>query len=396
MRFLNARSVVTSLIFCTALLAGCASIEPTESRAPLFADASFTRPAKPITAREIFALSPEMRTFLNALRADNKSALYVKGPQQGLLDALYFFGESRIDYDAAVTRNAAEAFAAKSGNCLSLVVMTAAFAREMDIPVTFQRVPVDETWSRANGLLLAAGHVNVVLGKRPIHTLTTSRTDHDALTVDFFPPGAINPQMAKPIEERTVIAMFMNNRAAEALVAGDRDLAYWWAREAITQDGAYLPALNTLGVIYRRHGLTANAETVMREILRQEQTNANALANLAVILRDQGKIAEATSVETKLAAVSQFGEHAPFHFFHLGMAEVRLGEWARARDLFRTELKKNPQAEEVHYWLARAYTQLGDTRRAREHLALAIQHGTTPERRDIYAAKREHLRSVAR
>jgi hypothetical protein len=49
--------------------------------------------------------------------------------RQLLFDALYGNGRLRLDYDSAMTRNATEAFAARSGNCLSLVLMTAAFAR---------------------------------------------------------------------------------------------------------------------------------------------------------------------------------------------------------------------------------------------------------------------------
>ncbi len=48
-----------------------------------------------------------------------------------LFEALYSKGQLKLEYDSAKTRNAAQAFAARSGNCLSLVIMTAAFAKEM-------------------------------------------------------------------------------------------------------------------------------------------------------------------------------------------------------------------------------------------------------------------------
>ena len=51
-----------------------------------------------------------------------------------------------------MTRNAAEAFDARSGNCLSLVIMTAAFAKELGLPVRYQNVFVDEAWSRSGDL----------------------------------------------------------------------------------------------------------------------------------------------------------------------------------------------------------------------------------------------------
>jgi hypothetical protein len=40
-----------------------------------------------------------------------------------------------IEYDSTVTRTAAQTYAARAGNCLSLVIMTAAFAEELGLRV---------------------------------------------------------------------------------------------------------------------------------------------------------------------------------------------------------------------------------------------------------------------
>ncbi len=89
-----------------------------------------------------------------------------------------------------MTRNAAQAFAARSGNCLSLVIMTAAFAKEMGLPVAYQNVYVDETWSRIGDIYFSIGHVNLTLGRR--HDPTSVRDDEaDLLTIDFLPPSEL-------------------------------------------------------------------------------------------------------------------------------------------------------------------------------------------------------------
>jgi transglutaminase-like putative cysteine protease len=54
------------------------------------------------------------------------------------VQALYQPDQIRLEYDAAVTRNAAQAFEARTGNCLSLVIMTAALARELGLTVRYQ------------------------------------------------------------------------------------------------------------------------------------------------------------------------------------------------------------------------------------------------------------------
>jgi hypothetical protein len=44
---------------------------------------------------------------------------------------------------------AREAFAARTGNCLSLVIMTSAFAKQLGLPVSYRRVVMEEMYTRA-------------------------------------------------------------------------------------------------------------------------------------------------------------------------------------------------------------------------------------------------------
>ncbi|WP_204279779.1 hypothetical protein, partial [Serratia marcescens] len=75
------------------------------------------------------------------------------------------------------------------------------------------------------------------------------------LTVDFLHPDEVVRQRSRVIDESMVVAMYLNNRAAESLAAGKIDDAYWWAREAILTDSRWLAAYNTLAVLYRRKGM---------------------------------------------------------------------------------------------------------------------------------------------
>ena len=65
----------------------------------------------------------------------------------------------------------------------------------------------------------------------------------------------------------TVVAMFMNNRAAESIAQGKLDDAYWWARAAIVHDPNFIAAYNTLGVAYHRKGRLAEAHRRIEEAL---------------------------------------------------------------------------------------------------------------------------------
>ncbi|TAM98758.1 MAG: hypothetical protein EPN40_06110, partial [Rhodanobacteraceae bacterium] len=128
---------------------------------PLFRDALFKPPPAPVDSRAVFAVDASMRRFLAEQIAPQA---HHEDPRQALLDALN--GKLRIDYDSEMTRTASQAFAAREGNCLSLVIMAAALAKQLDIPVTYQQVYDFDTWSRDAGFAILSQHVNLVLGPR--------------------------------------------------------------------------------------------------------------------------------------------------------------------------------------------------------------------------------------
>jgi Tfp pilus assembly protein PilF len=371
-----------------ALIYGCATVAP-ESAAPpvLLHDSLFVAPSHPVNAASVFAVSDEMRGYLRQAMGEEMEA---KGKERALYDALYSRNQLRLEYDAEKTRNAAEAFAARSGNCLSLAIMTAAFAKELGLTARFNRVFSDETWSRVGDVYFASGHVNVVLGRKH-HDPRVLFQERHVLTIDFIPTE--RKPFAYEVKEETIVAMYMNNRAAELLARGELDEAYWHAREAIMVDPRFTGSFNTLGVIYRRHGNMAEAERVLRYVLAEEPANANAMTNLVTVLRESGRDADAQAMSRRLASLEP---NPPFHFFHLGMDAIRAGDFARARDLFKREIARDKYNHEFHFWLAMAYYGLGDAAQAREHLTTAMENSNTRTEHDLYAAKLDRLRATRR
>ncbi len=380
----------TLLLLC-AWLAGCASppaVAPPEP-GPLLRDAAFAPPAAPIDREAVFAMSEPMRAYL----AQNANALRREGDtRHALIDMLYKRRQLQLEYDGSLTRTASQAFEARAGNCLSLVLMTASFARELGLPVRFQRVFVDETWSRVGNLSFASGHLNLALDFAPpvgsaVHSVAPS------LIVDFLPGVDLARQRAQVVGESTVLAMFMNNRAAERLALGDVDGAYWFAREAVLADPRYTMAFNTLGVIYQRRGLVRDAERLYNEVLAREPENPKVLGNLVGALRDQGRSAEAEALARRLAAIEPF---PPFHFFDAGIAAMKQGQWQEARELFERELRREPYFHETHFRLAQVAWALGDLKSVKRHLELARQSSTTPTDSSLYSAKLDKLKAIYR
>jgi tetratricopeptide (TPR) repeat protein len=371
-------------------LAGCATpgSGPVPAATALFHDEAFVAPSTPVDTATVFALDDEMREYVKRnTPSELRTGAIVR---DRLLEDLFTRGRLQLDYESSRTRTASEAFEAKRGNCLSLVILTGALARELDLDVTYQSVETEETWSRAGDLYFLSGHVNVVLGQR--RSQISTRLDYETMkVVDFLPPRDQGGRRTHEISERTVLAMYMNNRAAESLIGDHVDDAYWFAKEAIRLDPRLLIAYNTLGVIYLHRHDAARAEHVLRSITALEPDNPRVLGNLAAAVREQGRIDEAKVMEARLLALEP---DPPFHYFVLGQLAMLHGDYEGARRQFLKELAREPDYHEFHFWLAQAELRLGDYADARKHLAIAMETSTRRTDRDLYAAKLDRLRAA--
>jgi tetratricopeptide (TPR) repeat protein len=371
--------VPSLLVLVAALLAGCAAAPPAVPPDSLLADRLFAAPREAVRTDDIFVLSDAMRRYLAVDIADQ---IRLQGPQLGLVDALQKRAQLKLEYDAARTKNAAATFASRTGNCLSLVIMTAAFAKELGVPVAYQAAYLDDSWSRAGDLLIASGHVNVTLARRLFDARTPR--DRNPMTIDFLPAEDLGGLRTRDVSETTIVAMYANNRAAEALADGRLDDAYAWAAQSVRRDPAFAGAYNTLGVIYLRHGDFAEAERTFARVLADDAKDTRALANLAETYSRQGRSADAEAMRRRLAALES---DPPYHFFDLGMAAARHGDWRSAREMFAREVARADANHEFHFWLGVADWRLGEESAALRHLTLAIDNSLTRDQHDLYAAK---------
>jgi len=375
------RSVARACLFVFVSLFLCACATTQVARAPdspLFDDALFKPQAETIDPAAVFAPSREMLDFM---ASDIVPRQHEKGRQRGLLDALYDGKRPWLDYDATVTRTAAEAFASRSGNCLSLVLMTSAFAKQLGLDVRYQQVYTVESWSRDHELEYLNRHVNLTLLLPPYE---------DQLLVDFTPIQPNSEERWRVLQESTIVAMFMNNRAVELLANREVDRAYWWSRAAIHQDPGMLDAVNTLAVIYRARGRPIEAERALRFVLEAEPDNVVALDNLARVLHEEGREDEALVAEQR---VRELRPVPPFQNYDLGLAALKEGRFMVAKNLFQKEMRRDAYYDKFHASLAMAFYGLGDMAKARAQMSLAVDNSTTAADRAMYSRMLDKLKA---
>lgn len=364
------------------LAAGCATTETPVARADvtLFHDSAFAAPTQSIGAERLFELSAPMRAYLDSELFKQQTRL--NGRESGLVNVLGAGGELQLNYDDLVTRDAAGTFAAGSGNCLSLVILSAAFAKALKLNITYQSVHMAPDWSRGTGLYLASSHVNLSLAAPRMSTV---------MTIDFVPSGQAATHNIERLQEKTIVAMYLNNRAAEELGQQRIDNAYWWARAAIEKDPAFTAAYNTLGVIYQKHGELQRAETAYRRALAQEPAGTLIMYNLVHVLADLGKLDESQALDRERLRLEPT---PPFYYFERGLKAMEAQQFAEAKQLFEKEVARAPQSHEFHYWLGMAHLRLGQQAQARAQLAMAVDNSTSADATQRYSSKLAYLRSA--
>lgn len=381
-------SFLLRYLLLLVFLAGCAGApsRPSAELAALFDDSAFPAPTNPVDAADLFALSVPMRAHLQS--ASFKASVRDKGAARGLVAALYSKSDLQLDYDASVTRTAAQTYAARSGNCLSLVIMTAAFARALGMDVRFASVESEETWNRNGSLYLVSSHVNIALAP-PAATPYSVSSAAEPLVIDFLASKDAARLPSTELTEDDIVALYMNNRAVEELLAGRLADAYWWARAAILKRPSSLAAYNTLAVAYTRSSRPQMAERVYRAALAREPDSLVVMQNLAQALGTNGRHEEAQAL---LRRIDRLYPAPPYHWFNQGMTAYKAGDMGKARTLFAREVARAPYNDEFHFWLGVAHLGLGEVDAARRELALARDTSTRLDARERYAAKLGHLK----
>jgi Tfp pilus assembly protein PilF len=370
------------------LLSGCAQAPLTPLADPaLRADIGLGAPARQPDAEEALRLAPAMQDYVER---SLRPAARRQGAVSALTDALTRQGGIHVVYDASTTRTAAETFEARSGNCLSLVLLSAALAQELGLAVEYREVLTDTQWSRLADMHVGNTHVNLALGPR-VPLASALHASNRQTVIDFLPSELVRDLPSRRLDRHRVLAMFLNNRAAEWLVQGDLATAHAWSLAALDEDPAYAASYNTLGVVFQRHGRADLAERAWRQGLALAPEHAALLANLAATLRAQGRTTEAQAFD---AALGRVEGTAPFMYLARGQAALRAGDPAAARGWLLKELARDPDYHEIHFALAQAELQLGHGAQALLHLQRASAESTRPELRSLYTAKAERLRAA--
>ncbi|WP_418357468.1 tetratricopeptide repeat protein [Shewanella basaltis] len=323
----------------------------------LFYDEYFA-PVNVISLDEIYHLpEPFIAQFRRQFQANN--ALRSTNQLANEWLAQYIGAQAGgFEYRDHFTRPASETVLNRQGNCMSLVVLSAALADVLKVPVEFYDINVEPIWDRRGGFFLVNGHVNLSL-LPPENTQSVVFRGAEVL-VDFLPERSVRAYEKQKVNKRQLSAMYYNNVAA----------------------------INTLAVIYRHKGFSNEAEQVYRAALNIDPNDLSTLYNLALILGKQDRLEEWAQVH-KVLELARINN--PFYYFDMAQQAYFDRQYQDALVWYKRAVAKADYRHEFYFGLSRAYWATGEERLAEKHLkrALALSDVSNKQR---YQSKLQAMR----
>lgn len=351
-----------SLAAVVLALAGCASGPPRGAASVPWLDAQFAAeaPDARVRASELFALDEALeRRLMDPAVRERPVGQRLKF----LMDTILGVDRKGFGYQAGHSTTAAETWRNKSGDCLSLTVLTYSMARKLGLNVIMQEVRTPALFGRAGELDVVNQHVNVLIPNMRGDLYMESAT-HDVV-IDFEPDYAA-PRRGTALAENEIVARFHNNLAVEHMARGEHAPAYAHFKAAIQLEPSYVSPYGNLAVLYRRIGRVEEAEQLLRHAVALGGTTDVALHELHRLLRDQGREAEARAVGEQLEARRAAD---PYHWVGLAVQDLQRGENKRAISHLQRAREIAPTFPEVPRYMIVAYGRLGDVQKAREEVA---------------------------
>ena len=333
----------------------------------------------------IFALSSEAQAFVDRTQSD------IRTPRENirnLVNQIFDHAALGLSYQSAANTNAATTFERGQANCLSLSVMTYAMAKYAGLSPQFYQVNIPEYWTRREGVNLLNGHINLRISphKNP-NDIVFSEAFAD---VDFDPQEARNDFTREPISRKRVIAMFYNNKGADALLADSYSTAYRYFKAAVNTDSTLSQAWVNLGVLYRRLDENDSALASYQRALEVNPNHLTAWENLSILYAATGRENEAQKIQNRLARERQ---QNPFYHTMLGEDALAAGKPTQALSHFRAALRLDRRQHVIYFGLAKAYVALGEDAKARTQLVKAARLVPDENLKARYQSKLSALQS---
>jgi len=327
---------------------------------------------------EPLKLSPEITALIDSYLSPRDSVMQ---RLEKLQDILYSDNYFAMQYSAAKTHTAIEAFEAREGNCLSVMNLYVAMARYAGLRANFQTVAVQPNWDLHGNLLVLSQHINA--------TGRVSGGGRRYYVVDFTPEIELQKLTSSIISDQQARALYFNNLAVEAMIDNDFEQALLYFKNALFLDSKESIIWNNVGATYSRMGNKQFAEYSYQHAFNNDNTNVTAINNLVKFYRRAGND---SLVSQYKKAAERFNSRNPYYHFAQGNIAFSNNDMETAETSFRRAIRLKQVEPDFSIALAAVYQAMGEVDRAAELYASA--QGLIAQNAEIYQPSSQKVRII--
>jgi len=358
----------------------------------LLFDDPFSAPAVDIeTPEQIFAVPEDV---VKDLRQQVMMYGDAQDRSKALLRYIFNDGDDVLEYVNSATLTANDTLIKRQANCLSLTILAYSLAKAIGFDTQFQDVDVPEYWITRAGNSMLNGHVNLVVNPDVKHrSISNIVYRQSSYLIDFDRVPSRTKLKTTEVSRNAIVSMFYNNKAADAMLSKNYDVAYQYLKAAIMMAPELSGNWNNLAVLYRYKHLLEAAEQVYLHSLVLEPNHSNTMSNLAMLYQLTGRLEQAAALEYKVAKKRLVN---PFYFVMLGNEAYELQDADAALDYYRQSLKLQPNTPEALFGMARVFLLKGDLSAASRYLQSAKKYVEPGPERRRYQTKLDLLNAIAK
>ncbi|WP_448546912.1 tetratricopeptide repeat protein [Thalassotalea fusca] len=322
---------------------------------------------------DIFALSEEQKEdffsyYRNKLALNEREHHIVSSYVTKHLDDFDYFGDTFV---------ASEALKGNKGNCMSLAVITSAYAKLLDMKMDYRLVLSQPVYEKSNGLVITSKHVQTRIFEPQRKQSEMKNFGIGAhVVVDYF-PRYLQVRGAY-IKHNAFVSLFYQNMAGQYLSKGDAYLAYANAYQAYQLDPNSSSALNLLALASKHKGELAQAENIYRYILEENADDLLSLNNYVILLRAQGRGEEAMIYQEQLDSLY---DPNPYNWIDLAEKQLEQDLLQDALSSYNKAIRLAPYLQEPYIKAYRILLAQGRPMKAEQYLQSSLKWVFEPEQR---------------
>lgn len=346
----------------------------------------FGLPVLPESESEIFELTdPQKTSFLEFYYAPENAE------HEGhvrLYQYLLNFGDNFSYSDYTKTAELTEQTA--SGNCISLAVLTSAYARLVDLNVRYQLVKRVPIYQQFGSVIFSAEHVRTVVSESDVEIVDGVMTIPGYSVIDYYPSRY--SKIDGYISKNEFIGRYYRNLAAEALGNNDNNRAFWLAKYSLENEAENADAINSLAVANRRSGQLEMAERLFEYGLKTTDNKLGLLKNYKILLKQQGRAEKIKEIDKQLES---YNDKNPFDVLQEAEFAFSENDILKALDLYKTVIGFAPYLHQAYFGIAKSEYKRGNLIAANEALQRALQETYDGKVKTVYEAKLSALKNLS-